>query len=322
MRAAAPAPELIDRFRRDLSTLTGGAPGLGIAVSGGPDSVALLLLAAAACEGVVEAATVDHRLREESAGEAEAVAALCARIGVPHRILTAEAAPAGNVQSEARALRYRLLGAWAQERGLRRIATAHHADDQAETLLMRLGRGAGLSGLAAIRRSGPLPGGDGKVGLIRPLLDWRRSELEAVVAAAGIEAAADPGNVDDRYDRSRTRKLLAATPALDAESLARSAAALAEAEQALQWTARRLAEERIRETEGELTLDPSALPPELRRRLLLEALHRAGMAEAPRGDAVQRLLVTLAEGGTATLAGIKCSGGGLWRFAPAPPRRS
>ena len=322
MRGPSFAPELIDRFRRDAEKLTGGAAGgLGIAVSGGPDSVALLLLAAAAYDGI-EAATVDHRLRPESPREAVAVAALCGRIGVPHRILTAEAPPTGNVQSEARALRYRLLGSWADERGLRWIATAHHADDQAETLLMRLNRGTGLSGLAGIRRSVPLPGAEGSVRLIRPLLGWRRSELEAIVAAAGVEAAADPGNSDDRYDRSRIRKLLAATPELDPESLARSAAALAEAEEALDWTARRLADDRIQEREGGVTVDPSGLPPELRRRLLLEALGQAGMAEAPRGDAVQRLLTTLGEGGTATLAGVKCTGGDCWRFEPAPPRRA
>ena len=321
MRGPSPAPELIDRFRRDIGRLTDDASGLGIAVSGGPDSLALLLLAAASCDGV-EAATVDHRLRAEGAAEAVSVAGLCARIGVPHRILPAETPLTGNVQAEARALRYRLLGAWAQERGLRWIATAHHADDQAETLLMRLNRGAGLSGIAGIRRSGPLPHADGDLRLIRPLLDWRRSELEATVAAAGLDAAADPSNSDDRYDRSRIRKLLAATPDLHPESLARSAAALAEAEEALEWTARRLSEERIREGNGQFWFDPSSLPPELRRRLLLNALQCSGLAEAPRGDAVQRLLATLDEGGIATLGGVKCTGGETWRFEPAPPRRS
>src|SRR5262245_44808706 len=108
-----PAAELVDRFRSDIAALTGAAPArLGIAVSGGPDSLALLLLAQAAFPGAVAAATVDHGLRTESATEARFVARICVRLGVPHAILAADEPIAGNVQAGARALRYRLLGQW------------------------------------------------------------------------------------------------------------------------------------------------------------------------------------------------------------------
>lgn len=322
MRGPSPVPEQIERFRRDAEALCGGAPAkLGAAVSGGPDSFALLLLAAAAWPERVCAATVDHGLRPESRQEAALVAHVCASLGIPHAILAGDASPEGNIQSAARAMRYRLLGAWAEKEKIGWIATGHHVDDQAETLLMRLLRGSGLPGLAAIRPASPLPGESGEVRLVRPLLGWRRAELAAIVAAAGIAAVADPSNSDPRYDRSRIRSLLAGAPWIDPEPLARSSGALAEAEEALAWTAERLARERIRRDGPVLTLDSRDLPPELRRRLALEALRRLGAEAPPRGDALQRLLRALERGETASLAGVMCSGGAVWRFAAAPPRR-
>ncbi len=152
---------------------------LGIAVSGGPDSLALLLLAAAARPGAIEAATVDHGLRPDSRAEAQMVAAVCARIGVPHAILTADwpEPPATAVQERARELRYRLLAAWLAERSLAALATAHHADDQAETVVMRLNRGSGVRGLAGMRPAATVPGS--QFPLLRPLLGWRRSRARA-----------------------------------------------------------------------------------------------------------------------------------------------
>jgi tRNA(Ile)-lysidine synthase len=299
----------VARFRADLAALAGSVPGrLGLAVSGGPDSLALLRLAHAAFPGGIEAATVDHRLRPASAAEAAHVAALCARLGVPHRILAADAPIAGNVQSAARALRYRLLGGWAQQAGLAWLLTAHHRDDQAETLIMRLARGAGLSGLAGIRAVtvttiAGMP-------VARPLLGWPREEL--AVIAAPLDPVHDPSNEDERYDRARLRARLAEAGGIDAAAFARSAAALAEAEDALAWAVARLWDERVTEA----GFDPAGLPPELRRRLVLRILGEP----APRGADLQRLLATLEAGATATLAGFKCSGGPLWRFAPEPPR--
>src|SRR5215210_1597701 len=187
---AMPDAALVARFAADLDALVAPRSKVGVAVSGGPDSLALLLLAAAARPGLVEAATVDHALRPESRAEAEMVAALCERIAVPHEILTLEwpQAPDRNLQARAREARYHALGNWALKRGLAVVATAHHLDDQAETLLMRLARGAGVGGLGATRASRPLVE---DVRLVRPLLGWRKAELIALVAEAGLKPVDD-----------------------------------------------------------------------------------------------------------------------------------
>ena len=122
-------------------------------------------------------------------------AAMCKQLGVPHRTLAADWSepPESNVQAEARALRYRLLNDWAMERGLTAVATAHHADDQAETLLMRLARGAGVGGLGGTKARRAL---SENVLLVRPLLGWRKAELVDLVADAGLQAIDDPTNRD------------------------------------------------------------------------------------------------------------------------------
>src|SRR5436190_20891849 len=128
-----PEPSLLKRFREKLDPLIAADSRIGIAVSGGPDSLALLLLAAAARPGGIEAATVDHALRSDSRGEAQTVASICKRLGVPHEILTVrwERKPATAIQEQARNARYALLADWARRRGLAAIAAAHHLDDQA-----------------------------------------------------------------------------------------------------------------------------------------------------------------------------------------------
>jgi len=166
MTKFAPDPDLIARFAGELDRLVAADLKLGIAVSGGPDSLALLLLAAAARPERLEAATVDHALRPESRAEAEMVAGVCGQLSIPHAILTAEweQKPESALQERARIERYRLLGLWAKERGISALLTAHHADDQAETLVMRLNRGSGVRGLAgmrAVRRLGGDPADSG-----------------------------------------------------------------------------------------------------------------------------------------------------------------
>lgn len=320
--AIAPPPDIVLRFRRDLEAITGAVDKLAIAVSGGPDSLALLLLAHAAYPGGIHAATVDHRLRAESASEAEAVARLCGELGIPHRILGTSVERSGEgLQAAARAARYAALAEWMAAEGLGLLLTAHHADDQAETLLMRLNRGSGVAGLAGVRASRPVPGSGGKLRLCRPLLGWRRSELEAIVAAAGIEPARDPSNGDETFDRARLRRQMAEAPWLDAAALARSAALLAEAEAALEWTAGQLFEARAEAGEGSVTLRADGLPPELLRRLVLRCLRLVAPGATPRGDRLVGLVERLQFGGTGTLGGVKATGGDTWRFEPAPPRR-
>lgn len=292
---------------------------LAVAVSGGPDSLALLLLARDAFGERMRAVTVDHGLRAESAAEAAHVASVCTGLGVPHATLRWEGTKAKtNVQAAARAARYRLMADWCAAEGIAWLATAHHADDQAETLLLRLARGAGIGGLAGVRASRPL-GKD--VTLLRPLLDMRRDALAAVVAAAGLSAVDDPSNREARYDRTRARGWLAGNADLDAAQVAASAAHLADAEAALLWTTDLAWNSRVAATPIQIDLDAEGLPRELQRRLVLRALQALAAGEA-RGPDIDRLLDRLGEGGTATLAGIRARGGPIWRFSVAPPRRS
>lgn len=310
-------PAVVERFAADLRALRAGAGRLGIAVSGGADSLALLLLAAAASPDAVAAATVDHGLRPEAAAEAEFVGAVCAALGVPHRTLPVTVPPGASIQARARTARYAALASWARQEGLEALLTAHHSDDQAETLLMRLVRGAGLGGLAGVRPIAEIGG----LLVYRPLLGWRRDALRTVVEEAGLSPTDDPSNADETYDRVRMRRRLAETAWLDAAPIARSAAALAEAEQALDWTAGTLATERVSAEGSLLRLDPSGLPPELLRRLVLLCLRRVDPASAPRGEQVTALIETLRRGGKMTLGAVLCHGGSAFLFAAAPPRR-
>lgn len=312
-------PDLVSRFAKDLDALVTPGEKVGVAVSGGPDSLALLLLAAAARPMQVEAATVDHGLRPESRAEAEMVAGLCERFGVPHAILTViwPNVPKSNLQARAREARFEMLAGWALERKLTAVATAHHADDQAETLLMRLARGAGIGGLGSVRARRPLVEG---VELIRPLLAWRKAGLAALVANAGIKPVDDPSNRDPRHDRVRMREWLKRADWADPERLAASATWLNEADEALDWALAPLAEARVTRDGATLVVDPSEMPRELQRRLLLAAFVEMG-APKPRGPDLARALDTLRKGGKTTLAGLKLEGGLTWRLRPAPPRR-
>ena len=316
-----PAPDPTARFARDIEALAGApAPRLGLAVSGGPDSLALLLLAHAAYPGRVEAATVDHNIRPESRAEAALVASHCATLGVPHETLSVAVVIRGEgLQSAARSARYAALEAWAARRDLTALLTAHHLDDQAETLLMRLTRGSGVAGLAGVRSKLPL--GRRDLTLYRPLLAWRRAELADIVALAGLQPADDPSNADHRFARTRIRRHLSGSPWLDPTALARSAAALAEAEDALAQVADELFAARVRKEGDALILDPAGVPPELLRRLVVRCLRALAPEAEPRGDQVGALLGSLARGETATLAGVRGEGGSVYRFELAAPRK-
>jgi tRNA(Ile)-lysidine synthase len=317
------ATEAIERFRRDLDAVVPPDTNIGIAVSGGPDSLALLLLAAEARPLQVEAATVDHALRPESRAEAEMVAQLCERIGVAHAILTAdwERKPVTGIQERSRLMRYRLLRDWAKERGLTALATAHHVDDQAETLLMRLARGAGVRGLAGMRPVGR--GTADAISIIRPLLGWRHSELEAVCASAGVVPVQDPSNEDEQFERVRVRKALAAADWIDPAAVAASAGHLADAEGALQWATTLEWKRAVRHGEGQIVYTPADTPREIRRRIIRRAvlaLATEGAGADLRGRELDQILAALRTGRRATLRGVLCIGGPEWRFTRAPER--
>lgn len=308
-----PDPE---RFAGTVATLIGRPLGqeerIAVAVSGGPDSLALLLLASEAYGVRVRALTVDHGLRAEASVEAAGVAAVCADLGVEHATLRWEGAkPVANLQAAARAARYGLMADWCRIHGVALLATAHHTDDQAETLLLRLARGTGLGGLAGVRAVRRLDAG---VMLLRPLLAERREALVELVRTRGLTPVNDPSNVDLRFDRTRARALLAATNWLDADRLAASAAHLADAEAALSWVADQAWRSRAVAADGWVTLDAAGLPRELARRLLIRAIATLRPEAALRGPDVDRLLAKLGSGGTATLAGVKAHGDSLWQF--------
>jgi tRNA(Ile)-lysidine synthase len=208
-------------------------PALVLAVSGGPDSTALMLLAARWRKRhrrgpKLIAVTVDHGLRPEARREAATVKRLAARLGVGHRVLRwTGAKPSTGLQSKARDARYRLIGAAAERAHAACVLTAHTLDDQAETILFRLARGSGLAGLAGMARVRPLvtpaartgrgrPQPGRSVFLVRPLLEISKARLVATLRAADIAGADDPSNRDPRFTRARLRTLM---PALAGEGL-------------------------------------------------------------------------------------------------------
>lgn len=304
--------DALTRFREAIERLTGGEGRVGLAVSGGGDSLALLLLAHATIPDWVDVATVDHGLRPEAADEARFVGAICSELGLSHTVLKPTSPISGSLQTNARAVRYALLEEWADERGLAWIATAHHTEDQAETLMMRLLRGSGPAGLSAIRES------NGRV--IRPLLAWRRSELRSIVAASSFTPVDDRSNHDLSFDRVRMRQAFAENSWLDPIALSKSAANLAQANEALDWAMEREAERRLSVDDAGVSIDPQHLPAEILRRLVLLALTQVDPGVSPRGTQISSLIDALRGGDKTELSGIICRGGPVWHFAPAPPR--
>ena len=216
--AALAVNRFVDAIERLVPCFGQRADRLGLAVSGGPDSLALLLLACTAFPKRIAVASVDHGTREAAAAECAFVARLCDEREVPHDTLTVAHMKPGNLQSSARAARYALLDDWRLRRNLDWIGTGHHADDQFETLLMRLARGSGIDGLSGVREV--------RGTVLRPLLGFRKTELEAIVAAHGIDPVRDPSNEDAAFDRVRIRAALDAFGPANADGPRRSAAAL------------------------------------------------------------------------------------------------
>lgn len=304
--------DLSARFKAEMDRLRPGET-VGVAVSGGGDSIALLHLArewAAGAGVTVRVATVDHGLRAESADEAAGVARASAALDLPHQILRwTDWNGRGNLQSEARAARRRLLADWAVSGGLGAVLLGHTMDDQAETVLMRLGRGSGVDGLSGMRAA---MRGEG-VTWLRPLLGVKRAELRDWLRARRIDWVDDPSNDDPRFDRVKARKALATLDDLGvtAEGLAATASRLQDARDALDHAAGALAAKATRWGacgEFYLALAPfRAAPAETQRRLLRAALTRAAGAEhGPRAGAEQKLLsaiLSLRLGGGRSLHG-------------------
>ena len=280
-------------------------PALVLAVSGGPDSTALLLLMARWCERLkvapkLLAVTVDHGLRRASAGEARAVKALARRLGVAHRTLRWSGnRPASGLQQAAREARYRLLAQAAKSARAGAIVTAHNLDDQAETVLMRMSRGSGLGGLGAMARESALPGHGREIVLVRPLLDIAKARLIATLARAKIGFADDASNRDPQFTRARLRTLMPALAreGLSARSLARLAVRLRRADAAIE-AAVDDAMQSLCEDFGadQIVLDAekfARLPAEVALRLLGRAIAAAGRQAAIRLGKLESLYEAL-----------------------------
>lgn len=326
------------RHAKDIFAGWKAAPALVLAVSGGPDSVALLWLAARWRRGLKRgprliAVTVDHGLRPEAAREALMVKRLARTLELEHRTLrwTGDK-PRTGLPAAARAARYRLLADAARKSGATHVVTAHTRDDQAETLLMRMLRGSGLAGLAAMARESERDG----VRLVRPFLEVSKAQLIATLHKAKIGFADDPTNRDKYFTRPRLRALMPALAAEggDARNLARLASRLARANAAVEILAdgaeRYLALKGSAANAGFEARAFAALPEEVRVRLLKRAIDRTGH-EGPAELGKVEVLVAALDRAVAerrprvkqTLAGAAVSlTNGRIRVEAAPPRRA
>lgn len=337
------APIVSAQEARGLFSGWKASPALVLAVSGGPDSVALMWLAARWRKTLkrgprLVAVTVDHGLRREAGREARDVKHLAAALEIEHRTMKWRGdKPKTGLPSAARDARYRLLARAAKSCGASHILTAHTQDDQAETVIMRLSRGSGIAGLAAMARQTDRGG----VMLARPFLDVPKARLVATLEKAGIAFADDPTNHDPRFTRPRLRALMPALAAegADARGLARFAARLARANEALDVMTNG-AERYLASREGDGPnagfdfVAFAALPAEIRVRLLMRAINRVGHEGPAELGKVEALAEAIGRTGSAqqsgsggtrlkqTLAGAVISvAKGRIQVIPAPPRR-
>ncbi|SHG73940.1 tRNA(Ile)-lysidine synthase [Kaistia soli DSM 19436] len=313
MRAAEPAGDL------EVAGLFGRwatEPVIALAVSGGADSLALMSLAHRWRQSLdtgprLVVLSVDHGLRPEAATEVAAVGTAAAKLGLAFQALRGTgSAPTSDIEAAARDLRYGLLFAAARAEGATVLMTAHHADDQAETLLLRMARGSGVYGLAAMAAESRRE----EMRIARPLLGLRRVDLAAVVAASGLTPVSDPHNEDSRFARARLRRVMPALAGegLDTPTLVATAARFRRAASALDDYADRLLQSAKVDVTGAVRLEVARLaaePEETRLRVLARILRAVGGAiYGPRLDSLVELASAMTSGvGTVparTLAGV------------------
>lgn len=298
-----------------------------VAVSGGGDSVALMLLLSRWAEKHRAAPpvvlTVDHGLREDSAGAARKVAKAAKIRKLSAHVLTWKGAkPKADIENAARLARYRLMGEWCAEHKVRTLYVAHNLEDQAETFLLRLARGSGVDGLSAMRAIAPYPiPGFAGLALVRPLLGFRRDELRKFLKTGGEKWAKDPMNEDPRFARARFRALLPALEdvGLSADRIAGAAGHLARARETLDSLSGALIARYVQPHGRNVLASSAALaaaPPELALRALAELLRQVSGADyRPRFQSLESLLGAIRDGRLGagrTLHGCK--------IGPAPRR--
>jgi tRNA(Ile)-lysidine synthase len=297
-----------------------------VAVSGGADSLALmhLLLGWAKRARVASPVvlTVDHGLQENSSAHARSAARWARKLGLKAHVLrwTGEK-PKGDIEAAAREARYRLMGAWCREHGVAALYVGHTRDDQAETFLLRLARGSGLDGLAAMRPFAPypVPGFEG-LNIVRPLMTFERDALRSHLTSRNQEWIEDPMNGDVRFGRVRVREALGVL-GIPAERLADAAAHLGRAREALDAVTEAVLRRACRPDDGAILVEAAALasaPREVGLRALARLLMTvSGQPYRPRFERLERLFDRIAQdrlGAGCTLHGCK--------IAPAPAARA
>ncbi|MEM7723610.1 MAG: tRNA lysidine(34) synthetase TilS [Pseudomonadota bacterium] len=326
---------------------------IALAVSGGGDSMAMLALAHgwARVYGVrLWVVTVDHGLRPESAAEAEMVARECAALGHPHATLRWQWDGTGNVQDQARRARLRLIDQW--RRAIDHVLFAHTQDDVAETFLMRLARGSGVEGLAAMsdqrrvklgldgrthldvtetappprstRRVAGVPAYSPSFTLVRPLLHEARADLRHYADTLRVPYVDDPSNTDPRFDRARIRAALAtlADQGISTDTLARTAHRMRRARPALAARAAQVAEAVVEQetvndcATGDLLIDLDGfqtIERDTQLRVIAGALMWiSGATYRPRADPLEALLDRGLSGGGGTLHGCDLRAQGVY----------
>ena len=292
-----------------------------IAVSGGGDSIALMHLLAGWAKRSRRAApvivTVDHGLKPNSARDARKVAQWARDAGLQAAVLVwSGSKPGSNIEAEARDARYRLMGEWLRKKKLVALYVAHNLDDQAETFLLRLIRGSGLDGLAAMQAVSPYPvPGFGDVMLVRPLLEVERVEIRSDLTGRGVDWLEDPMNSDDRFARVRIRKAWTTLEdlGLSRRRLVDASAHLSRAREALDAVTLAVLSRSCKPVGRDLHVDRSALaaaPREIALRALAQMLMVVGgQPYRPRFEKLERLLDRIATdvppGGGATLHGCQ-----------------
>lgn len=289
MPVAEPNGPIRDRELPALFAPLAEAPRVALAVSGGGDSLALLDCVdrwrrRRADPPTLIVLSVDHGLRKSSRSDAAGVAAISRDRGIEVRLLRwTGRKPQSDIEAAARDARYRLLLAATREFGASHLLLGHHQDDQAETLLLRLARGSGIFGLAAMRREIPVD----DVTIFRPFLETSRSRLAETIAVAGLTPVEDPMNTDPRFARARIRRImpLIAADGIDPAGLAATARRLADAAEAIDAAAGDLIARAVElDVMAAVTIDPAAFfdgPGEVRRRALSRLLLAIGGVQYP-----------------------------------------
>lgn len=282
---------------------------LGVAVSGGGDSLALLLVLheVAGRHGIsLRAVTVDHGLRAEAAAEAQFVNETCVRLNISHDVVRwTDWDGQGNLQDQARRARYRLIADWARAHDISHVALGHTLDDQAETVVMRLARGSGVDGLSGMSMRWQSRG----ITWLRPMLAVERRHLRDFLTSRNQRWVDDPSNDDPRFDRVKARQALAhlAPLGISAEALGQVAQNMASARRALHWQVSQAARDIVRVHAGSLRFDwdrLEMLPGEIRRRILLRGLAwLSGSDYPPRRQSLDAAVDALRQTRSATLDG-------------------